>query len=222
MIDALATRPRPSRRHSSPTARRIFVAAVLAVAGAVAAPRADAQEAVPDDAAGAEMRRRMAEAALPGPAHDRLAALAGEWRVETRIRSAHGAEPVFVKGSAEARMVLGGRFLVVETRSGEGRLASEGLMVLGFDRRAGEYTAVVFDTWGTYHVTGRGPYDAGAGTAVMSGTDDDPITGTTQRYDFVLRFDDADRFVFEVVFHDDAHTGGAGPLTMVRSVHIRR
>jgi hypothetical protein len=157
----------------------------------------------------------------PGPEHERLAALEGEWDLMVRFWSAAGAEPVSGTGRAVNRMILGGRFL--ETRT-EGSFAGQpiaSLMVLGFDRRAERYTSVGFDTWGTYYVTAAGGFDAAENAIVMDGTDDDPVLGHTQRYRMVLRPESADRYAFEIWFSDAAHAGGGDPLKVYEAVFTR-
>jgi hypothetical protein len=44
----------------------------------------------------------------------------------------------------------------------------------------------------------------------------------TQVYDFVLRIESSNRYVIEIVFHDEAHTRGGGPFRMMEIVHTRR
>ena len=45
----------------------------------------------------------------------------------------------------------------VNVTGGEGEMKMEGLNLMGYDRRHKKFTTVVFDTWGTYYVTGAGP-----------------------------------------------------------------
>ena len=82
----------------------------------------------------------------------------------------------------------------------------ESFGMMGYDRRHEVYTAVGFDTFGTYYVTAEGNYDAEKKQIVMSGEDPDPFLKHTKKYDFVLRFVDDDTYVLEIVFKDKAHT----------------
>ena len=193
------------------------VTAVLGEAG-----RAVAQTPGPERIR--EVQEEVARAARPGPRHRDLAALEGEWEWETRIwASPDSGEPGVSRGMAESRMVVDGRFLVVEGRRLEGTSGPRlSLTVVGFDRRYREFTLMTMDTWGTYWVTARGPWDQERGAAVLSGTDRDPILGHTQRFDFVLRFPDPDRWTLEIWFRDEAHTGGEGSFRMVETIFTRR
>ena len=158
-------------------------------------------------------------ATAPGEAHARLAALEGRWHQRVRFRPAPGAEPVEMEGAATNTMILGGRFLKTESSWGEGAQAVESLLLTGHDGRSGLYTQVAFDTWGTYWVSAAGPMGPD-GVIVMSG-EDRGVAGHVQRYDFILRLLDADTYVSEIVFKDEAHTKGTGPFTMFEITHTR-
>lgn len=159
--------------------------------------------------------------AQPGPEHEMLAKLAGKWTTETRMWMAPGSEAASFSGECEAEMILGGRFLELEFTAGEGHMATEGVSIIGFDRRHKRFTQVGFDTWGTYYVSASGTYDEEANKITMSGTDEDPVMGHTQVYDFVVSFLDDDTWTYEVIFHDEAHTQGKGPHRMVEVNYTR-
>lgn len=198
------------------TPHRLTVACALLLSGAPLPFRAHAQDGASDTTAERRLLAELAAAAAsPGEEHERLSALAGEWRQTVRVWPAPGAEAVVMEGRARNEMILGGRFLKTEARAGEGPLGSESLLLTGFDRRSGRYTQVGFDTWGTYYVTAAGPFDAQRGVIVLSGEDHDPLLGSTQVYDFVLRFVDDDTYVSEIIFKDPEHTGGAEEFKMV-------
>jgi hypothetical protein len=196
----------------------LFQAGVLLLAGP---PAADAQEKPPSPEQMAEIHGIMMNAMSPGPEHELLEALVGDWSTEVTMWPEPGADPMTMTGSAKNRMVLGGRFLVSEAESGEGELKSSSLTIFGFDRRSGDYTTVSFDTWGTYSVSAAGKVRAADGTIVMHGEDSVAGTDHTQTYDFVLRRTGDDTHVFEIVFTDPAHTRGGPPFKMVEITYRR-
>src|SRR5262249_13987865 len=57
----------------------------------------------------------MTRYATPGPQHKELAALAGKWTARTRVWENPDANPVEFSGDAEYKMILGGRFLELES-----------------------------------------------------------------------------------------------------------
>ena len=168
-----------------------------------------------------QLMRRHAEASMPGAEHERLGRLAGSWRVHTQVWPQPGAEPITIPGRARAEMILGGRFLSLHLDSGAGEDAAQAVHVIGFDRRAGEYTILALDTTGTYWVSARGAAGAEESRIVMSGSDYDPIFEQEQLYDMVLTMTDEDHFTFEVVFKDPMHTRGGPPFRMVEASFTR-
>ena len=169
----------------------------------------------------AALQSRYRELAQPGPEHEMLARMEGTWRQEIRMWPSPGAEPTSMTGTAESRLVLGGRFLQSESRMPGSELPI-GISMMGFDRRSSEYTALGLDVSGTYWVTARGPRNEESGAVVMSGEDHDPALGHTQIYDFVIRWTDDDTFIWEIVFKDEVHTRGGPPFKMVEITNHRQ
>jgi hypothetical protein len=180
-----------------------------------------AQERPPTAEEIAKLQAMMMESMEPGPEHERLAGLVGRWSVETRVWPEPGAQPMTVNGTAENRMILGGRFLVSETNTAAGPMQGESLMILGFDRRNGWYTSAGYDTYGTYSVAAQGGWDAGRGAIVMRGEDRVVEAEHTQTWNFVLRPVDADTYTFEIIFTDPVHTRGGPPFKMVENTFRR-
>jgi hypothetical protein len=117
-------------------------------------------------------------------------------------------------------MILGGRFLQSDVSGGEGQMKMEGLNIMGFDRRHKNFTTVGFDTWGTYYVTGVGPYDEKTNSIIMYGEDEEATLGMTQKYDIIIRFIDDDTYVTEIVFKD-ARTPDQKEFKMVEVTNKR-
>lgn len=181
-----------------PPARTAVHAFVMLAALTILAPRARAQE--PDEARRQEMARRVLEAAQPGPEHARLASLAGEWDLRFSYWTSPTGDPIVGTGTAMNRVILGGRFLHSESVTQLGDRRSEGLTILGFDRRANRYTTLGLDTWGTYYVEAEGPWDDGSRAMVMYGEETDPISNRTERYTMITRITGPDEYVQEIVF----------------------
>jgi hypothetical protein len=62
------------------------------------------------------------------------------------------------------------------------------------------YTAVGFDTFGTFYVTAAGPWNDAENRAVLSGSYDDPVTGHAHDYEFVWTVLSPDHYTWSVVF----------------------
>jgi hypothetical protein len=176
----------------------------------------------PDSTTMKQIQAAMFVAAQPGPEHERLASLVGDWQQELKVWMEPGGEPVVIPGTCTNKMILGGRFLHLTAESEFMGDKTESINILGFDRRHKKYTLVGFDTFGTYYVTASGTYNDSTKTITMSGEDDDPIAGITQLYDMTLRFIDENKFVMEVIFKDEAHTKGGDPFKIVEINFTRK
>jgi hypothetical protein len=128
----------------------------------------------------------------PGPEHARLAALDGDWRIT--ITMGGGPQQAVWRGEAAAKPIVGRRFLEITYKAEGAGEPAEGVLLLGFDRRHGEYTLVALDQWGTYWVTARGKPTEGSPVIKMYGRDDDPMMkamGLTKEFAFALDLTDA-------------------------------
>lgn len=161
------------------------------------------------------------ELAKPGPEHKQLESLVGSWDEEIKFFMAPGKPPMTFKGTCQNRMILGGRFLVSESKGGSGPMAFESMMIMGFDRRTGKFTTVGFDSEGTYYVAGAGPYDQSRKAIVMYGEDVDPVLGT-QKYDMVMTIVSPTKYIKEIVFKDAAHTHGLPEFKMVEIILTKK
>lgn len=140
------------------------------------------------------------EMARPGPQHERLGELAGNWDVLLRLGGDAATETT---GTGYASTILDGRFLVLDFGLGEDQAGGSYRYTIGFDRRHDEYSIVVMDTNGTYFVTARGA--AGEGGMRMAGVDDDPqmqSMGFEKKFLFELSIEDPDAFSVELSFID--------------------
>ncbi len=144
---------------------------------------------------------QLLEQSRPGPVHERLGRLAGDWEVIRRY-AAQGANETIVEGRAST--ILDGRFLVVDFSLESAQGSESFRYTLGFDRRHDEYSIVVMDTTGTYFVTARGAESDGV--IRMMGVDDDPhmarLGWGTKKFAFELALEDDDRFVITTIFVD--------------------
>jgi hypothetical protein len=170
----------------------------------------------------AEQVARMRAMSAAGAEHEVLAKMAGRWDQETRYWSQPGGEPVVTRGTAENRMILGGRFLESRSQSDLMGMAFESLTLLGYDRRHGRYTLQQLDNSGTYYVTAAGHRAADTGVITLAGVDEDPLAGHTQRYEFRYRMESEDRWVVELFFFDAMHTRGQGPFKLLEITSTRR
>ena len=175
----------------------------IAVAIVFLTPRLISQ----DEGPGGLTPERLEELAArnqPGPQHEVLAGLAGEWTTESRYFMRPG-EAMLSKGSASNEMILGDRFLSSKSHSRGGPIVLDQLNLYGFDRRLDEFTLASFDNWGTQYLSAVGYMNEERQEITLSGQDFDPGMGTIASFDIVLRVSGADEYVLE--FYEKPTTG---------------
>lgn len=139
------------------------------VSGAQSTPSAPDREA---------LQRRMLRWVMPGEEHAQLARLAGDWEVTTALPGAPGRPPTVMTGRATARMTVGDRFLMIESRASGGSQSIDALTILGFDGRRDEYTYLGHDSFGTYYVEASGKGALSSGRLELVGIDRESATST--------------------------------------------
>jgi len=181
------------------SARALVVRLLCGCVAIVFTAGLSASEPQPDSTA----VQQQLELTKPGPEHQQLARYVGKWNVAVRMGG--GATAVSYTGTGEGRMVVGGRFLQVEYQARNATDATEGLMLLGFDRRHQRFTMSAHDSFGTYAVSSQGTQDESTGKIRMQGTDDDPVMkalGHEKAFVQVLDPRSDDEFAIEVWFVD--------------------
>ena len=137
-----------------------------------------AQDEAPDEAA---MMQAMAAAGTPGEVHERLAESVGTWNMEVKMWMGPG-EPMVSTGTAERKMILGGRVLVEEVTSDMMGQTMNGYAMTGFDNVTGKYWSLWADNMSTGLTTSHGTYDAETGVYTYQGEMPDPMSGGTTPY----------------------------------------
>jgi hypothetical protein len=198
-----------------------LIAAVTALV-ITAIPVLAQDEPMPDSAALAEMQEALMESARPGPEHQLLASLEGEWDLDVKIWMHPGAAPVETAGKGANEMILGGRWLKWTTVGDLMGQPVESFNMIGFDRRHKKFVMVGFDDLGTYYIAASGTYDEESRTVLLAGTDEDPIFDMTQEYEFAITFVDDSTYNWSLTFFNPEMTQGLDSLRMVEVVYTRR
>jgi hypothetical protein len=161
--------------------------------GARPVPVKAGEEALPKNVV-EEMTRYSA----PGAQHQELSALAGQWTTHTRVWENPEARPVEFPGSAENKMILGGRFLEVESRTQMNGAESHGLGIYGYDAFKEKYSFYYIHDGDTQALVGLGDRDS-SGAITFSVAMDMPLAGEHAKpIRAVLRRASASRQVFEM------------------------
>jgi hypothetical protein len=152
----------------------------------------------------AEMMKKMEEMAAPGPEHQTLASLSGEWETEARCYMAGpDAPPTISKGTCKGRMILGGRFLQEEFDGDMMGKKFHGMGLTGYDKLNKKFINTWIDDMGTGVLVSQGTCDASGKVLTLSGKMDDPMTGQKDKeVRLVTRILSPDKHTFEM--HDVA------------------
>lgn len=144
------------------------------------------------------------EIATPGAHHDILTKLAGSWETTSKAWMEPGAPPEETQGTAEFKMVLGGRFLQQEATGEMMGQPFSGMGLTGYDNFKKQYTMLWVDDSGTAMYTAEGTPDATGKIITFKGKSDDWMTGKKdQPVKYVSTIVDNDTQLFEIYGYQD-------------------
>jgi hypothetical protein len=135
----------------------ILLTAAIGAAGAAQEEPVSEPAAAAEGVSGEELTTDpLTSLAQPGEHHEHLGRLAGDWDLTIRIWQSPDGEPVESAGTAEARWILGGRFLWTIYRAELFGQPFEAWSIEGYDNQAEQYVGTWRDTQGTYTLVYRG------------------------------------------------------------------
>jgi len=190
--------------------RTLLVASVAAAFAVLLTPRLISQE-VPT------IKTEIRSEAEPGPEHWLLQGLAGDWTVEARHYRGPGEEYGTDRGTASLEAIAGERFLLCRTVLGVEPFDTEQVLILGYDRRASRYTAVLSDSFETSYQQATGVWDPATKRIVLRGEDLDPRTGGAARFTVFVHLEGQDQFRIEI----QAEVPGGTPIQVLESTYRR-
>lgn len=113
------------------------------------------------------------KAATPGPNHELLASLAGDWAFAAKMWMEPGAAPELSSGTATYTSLMGGRFFQGQYTGTFSGMPFQGLGLTGYDNLAKRFTATWADNMGTAILVMTGTYDQATRTFTYRGDMDD-------------------------------------------------
>ena len=191
------------------TTSRIAAAALL-LAAAIHPARAEEQkpQGQPQMSPGEQkMMEKYMKAAQPGPEHQRLAKMAGKWKLQVTSWMMPGAPPMKSDATAEFTSIFGGRFLQQEVKGTMGDQTFEGRGIEGYDNVTKENFGTWVDNMGTGVMVLRGKCPVSAKKCTYKGMVPDAVAGKAVPITEVMTFTDDDHFTFEM------HAPGPGGKT---------
>jgi len=148
-----------------------------------------------------ELMKKAEAACTPGPAHQALEPLVGDWNAEVKMWMAPGEPPTTSKGTAKSTWTLKGRYVQQEFNGEFMGKPFHGMSFTGYDNVREKYRSVWLDDMSTSMVTSEGDADAGGKVITLGGNYACAMTGeknkeTRQIYRILSR----DKHVYEM--HD--------------------
>jgi hypothetical protein len=145
-----------------------------------------------------EMMQKYMQAATPGPEHQKLAKLAGKWKMDVTAWMTPGAPPEKSDGTAEFKTILGGRYLQQEVKGTMGGQPFEGQGTMGFDNVTKERFATWTDSMSTGLLVMRGKCPADAKKCTTKGQGSDAAAGKMVSFTETTTMTDDNHFTFEL------------------------
>ncbi len=175
----------------------VFVLALGVSALGISTLRGTADEKPAQAPSPEEIAKAMAEAARPGPEHAKLDRLAGKWTYTGKCWMMPDQPPMEMKGTAERKWILGGKFLEERmTGTGFGDAKFESFGLLGYDKGTKKYTWTFACNMGTGASNGVGVEDA-EGKLVYTATCFCPLEQKEITARDEIRFEGKDKVILE-------------------------
>ncbi len=179
-----------------------------------ALPPADAGKTPPTDAgkspaAGGPDEALMMAAMTPGPPHQKLAKLVGDWTIKTKM-TIPGGPAEESEGTAKLAMAFDGRFLHEDDAGTMMGMPFKGGKLLGYNNGSKKYEAVWVYTLGTGMLTMNGASEDGGKTIKFTATFDNEI-GVKETMNVTYKFADDDHFTV-VLDGGKMPDGSPGPV----------
>jgi hypothetical protein len=183
--------------------RRFFFQFMVVLCAAflmVGVAAAQQSEQAPSEEDIQKMMEAYEKLGAPGPEHEKLACLAGEWITHTKIWTSPDATPIdSPPGIHKGEMIFDGRFILF-TQTGEMMdMQMEGMGVLGFDKFRQVYQMFWIDNSATPIYIANGTADTTGNVITLLGKVDDMLTGERDKdVKWIYRFESDDEFIFEM------------------------
>lgn len=176
------------------TALALLAAApVLAQEGAQEGAQDEAMAQPEMSAEDAAMMEAMMKAMTPGPQHQMLQEMAGEWSFTIKAWGAPDTEPMTSDGAVTRTMELGGRVLAENLTTTMMGMPFEGIGRTGYDNLTGEWWSTWTDNVSTGITMMTGTWDEASSTWTWAGEGIDPMTGKPREMKMTIVREGADK-----------------------------
>jgi len=173
--------------------RYLLIVSVAAMVGSATAQDTEAEKKPTEPPEMSAQELAWMKAAEPGPNHERLEYMIGEWDTVVTMADESGAEQTS-KGRAKNTWILGKRYVQNQYTGDLAGAPFQGLGYTGYDNIEKTYFSTWMDTFSTGVMVEKGQYDEAKKQFVMTSSYTDP-TGAKIRARSTIRIVDKDRHV---------------------------
>jgi hypothetical protein len=148
----------------------------------------------------ADMQAMMAayeKAAEPGPAHKQLQRTVGKWNISMKSWGAPGAPPMESTGTAEAKSLLGDRYVQMTVNSTFMGKPFNGVGISGYDNGKKKFVGTWIDSMSTGMMRTEGTADPAGKVVTAQASSTDPLSGKESKMRIVQTFETDDKIVEE-------------------------
>ncbi len=164
--------------------------------------KADAKmpkEAPKADASHDAMMEMMTKYAMPGPMHELMKPMEGNWKTTAKSWLKPGSEPSVSEGTCESRWILGNRYLQSSYKGQMQGSPFEGFGLMGYDNMKKEFVSVWADNMGTGLAMSDGTADPSGKVLTMTTMMNDPESGKMVPYKMVTKVMDENQYTMSMV-----------------------
>ena len=144
------------------------------------------------------MEEMMMKLASPGPNHERLKKLVGEWNLTVKWTMDPSQPMQETKSTSVVTSLMDGRYCQELSTGDMMGKPFNGMGITGYDNVLNKYVSIWLDNMGTGIMTSEGTADASGNVVNWTGQSSDPMTGKLAKFRLVTRFVDDDHHVFEM------------------------
>lgn len=137
--------------------------------------------------------------ASPGDHHKHLESLVGKWTQVVKVRPGPNAPWMESTGTAEYKLILGGRFVMEEVKCTMFGRPFGWIGIYGYDNMQSKHTAVWADDFGTNTEFGLGQCEANGKTITYTGERPDPRKPAAMaKFKWVITLESHDKMLIEM------------------------
>ena len=144
------------------------------------------------------MMEKMAKAATPGPQHEMLKKLAGDWNAKVRFQMDPSQPWQESASTSTTTMLMDGRYCQEMVSGQMMGQPFNGFGITGYDNVIGKYVGTWIDNMGTGIETMQGTADASGKVINWIATMSDPLTGKLSKNRMVTTIVDGDHHTLEM------------------------